>query len=110
MGFANVQEVFKPTDTGLSNVVEAPEDMVGWLQHHPYLQTDKPEPITVGGVKGEQFDVVLGDLREGYSGVCGSDCVGDRHREVGRLVEAPRPYSPECVEGGFCEVRMQDAA
>jgi hypothetical protein len=76
MGFANVQEVFKPTETGLPNVVEAPQDMVGWLQHHPYLQTDKPKPITVGGVKGEQFDVVLGDLPEGYSGVCGSDCVG----------------------------------
>jgi hypothetical protein len=75
MGFANVQEVYKPTETGLPNVVEAPEDMVGWLQHHPYLQTDKPKPITVGGVKGEQFDVVLGDLPEGYAGVCGSDCV-----------------------------------
>ena len=76
MGFANVQEVYKPTKTGLAEVVEAPEDMVGWLQHHPYLQTDKPKPIRVGGVKGEQFDVVLGDLPEGYSGVCGSDCVG----------------------------------
>jgi hypothetical protein len=20
----------------------------------------------------------------------------------------PRPYSPKCVEGGFCEVRLQD--
>jgi hypothetical protein len=50
--------------------------MVGWLQQHPYLQTDKPKPITVGGVKGEQFDVVLGDLPEDYSGVCGSECVG----------------------------------
>jgi hypothetical protein len=68
MGFANVQEVYKPTETGLPNVVEAPEDMVGWLQHHPYLQTDKPKPITVGGDKGEQFDVVLGDLPEGYFG------------------------------------------
>jgi hypothetical protein len=76
MGFANIQEVYKPTETGLPNVIEAPQDMVGWLQHHPYLQTDKPKPITVGGVKGEQFDVVLGDLPEGYSGVCGSDCVG----------------------------------
>jgi hypothetical protein len=76
LGFANVQEVYKPTESGLPNVVEAPEDMVGWFQHHPYLQTDKPEPVTVGGVKGEQFDVVVGDLPEDYSGVCGSDCVG----------------------------------
>jgi hypothetical protein len=76
LGFVNPQEVYKPTATGTPNVVEAPEDMVGWFQQHPYLQTDKPEPITVGGVKGEQFDVVLGDLPEGYSGVCGSECVG----------------------------------
>jgi hypothetical protein len=33
--FANVKEVFKP---GTTNVVEAPKDLVGWLQHHPYLE------------------------------------------------------------------------
>jgi hypothetical protein len=76
LGFANVQEVYKPTKTGLPNVVEAPKNMVGWFQQHPYLQTDKPEPVRVGGVKGEQFDVVVGNLPEDYSGVCGSDCVG----------------------------------
>jgi hypothetical protein len=56
--------------------VDAPEDLVGWLQHHPHLQTDIPEPVTVGGVEGEQFDVVVADLPEDYSSVCGSDCVG----------------------------------
>src|SRR5215208_3872781 len=58
--FVNVQEVYKPTKTGGPNVVDAPEDMVGWLQQHPYLQTSKPEPVRVGGVKGLQFDVVVG--------------------------------------------------
>ena len=33
--FANVEEVFKP---GTTNVEEAPKDLVGWLQHHPYLK------------------------------------------------------------------------
>jgi hypothetical protein len=75
LGFVNAQEVYKPTKTGTPNVVEAPEDLVGWFQRHPYLQTDKPEPVTVGGVKGVQFDVVVEDLPEDYSGVCGSDCV-----------------------------------
>ena len=39
----------------------APDELVGWFQHHPYLKTSKPEPISVGGVKGVQFnvDVVL---------------------------------------------------
>ena len=49
--------------------------MVGWYQHHPYLQTTKPEPISVGGVKGVQFDVVVKDLPKGYYGDCGLDCV-----------------------------------
>jgi hypothetical protein len=41
--------------------VEAPKDMVGWFQHHPYLQSDKPEPVTVGGVKGKQFDWIVAE-------------------------------------------------
>ena len=70
LNFTNVQEVYKPTKTGSANVVDAPNDMVGWLQQHPYLQTSKPEPVTVGGVKGLQFDVVVGDLPQTYSGTC----------------------------------------
>jgi hypothetical protein len=75
LGFSSAQEVYKPTRSGTPVVVEAPEDMVGWFQHHPYLHTSTPEPVTVGGVEGEQFDVVVGDLPEGYLGVCGRDCV-----------------------------------
>jgi hypothetical protein len=75
LGFVNVLEVYKPTKTGTPNVVEAPEDMVGWFQKHPYLETTTPESVTVGGVKGEQFDVVLGDVPKDYYGVCGRDCV-----------------------------------
>jgi hypothetical protein len=73
LAFTNVQQVFKPSTQGQR--VDAPKDMVGWYQHHPYLQTSKPEPISVGGVKGVQFDVVVKDLPKDYSAVCGSDCV-----------------------------------
>jgi hypothetical protein len=76
IGFVKAQEVYKPTRTGTLNVVDAPEDMVGWFQQHPYLQTDKPEPVTVGGVKGMQFDVVVEDLPEDYSVVCPGCSVG----------------------------------
>ena len=72
LGFGNVQEVYKPTKTGSPNVVDAPKDMVGWFQQHPYLQTSKPEPVSVGGVKGVQFDVVVGDLPQDYSPICTS--------------------------------------
>ena len=70
--FANVKEVYKP---GTTNVVDAPKDLVGWLQHHPLLKTSKPQPVTVGGVKGEQFDVLVEDLPKNYSGLSCSDCV-----------------------------------
>jgi hypothetical protein len=70
--FANVKEVFKP---GTTNVVEAPKDLVGWLQHHPYLKTSKPKPVTVGGVKGEQFEVLVDHLPKDPNGYCGSDCL-----------------------------------
>src|SRR5919106_4551079 len=68
MNFSNAQEIYKPTKTGSANVVDAPKDMLGWQQQHPYLQTSNPEPVTVGGVKGVQFEVVLGELPQTYSG------------------------------------------
>src|SRR3712207_4874291 len=76
LGFFNVQDVYKPTTTGSAIVVDAPKDMVGWLQQHPYLQTSKPEPVTVGRVKSLQFDVGVGDLPKGYNPTC-SSIIGD---------------------------------
>jgi hypothetical protein len=72
INLVNVEEVFKP---GTRNEAAAPEDLVGWFQHHPYLETGKPEPIAVGGVEGVQFEVLVKDLPEGYYGVCGRGCV-----------------------------------
>ena len=72
--FANVKEVFKP---GTLEMVDAPKDLVGWLEHHPYLKTSKPQPVTVGGVEGEQLDVLVEDLPKDYSvdPECGNTCV-----------------------------------
>src|SRR3712207_584726 len=72
LGFANVQQVYKPNRTGPPNLVDAPKDMVGWFQQHPYLQTSNPEPVTVGGVKGVQFEVVVGDQPQNYYTTCTS--------------------------------------
>jgi hypothetical protein len=73
--FANVKEVYKP---GTTDLVDAPKDMVGWLQNHPYLKASNPEPVTLGGVKGEQFDLLVEELPQDYIGLCSeglSDCV-----------------------------------
>ncbi len=75
LGFANIQQVYEPAETSSPIVSDAPKDMVGWFQRNPYLRTDKPERVTVGGVKGVQFDVVVEDLPEDHFAMCGSDCV-----------------------------------
>src|SRR5918994_6483366 len=76
--FHNVDEVYKPSELiDISGeTTPPPADLVGWLEQHPYLQTDKPEPVTVGGIKGEQIDVVVGELPKNYpEGLCSFDCV-----------------------------------
>jgi hypothetical protein len=65
--FANVNEVFKP---GTTNVEEAPKDLVGWFQHHLYLKTSEPQPVTVGGLKGEQLEVRVDHLPKDPNGYC----------------------------------------
>jgi hypothetical protein len=75
VGFLRFQEVYEPTKAGGSKLVEAPDDMLAWFRQHPYLESTRPEPVTVGGVEGERFDLSLGDPPRGYSGVCGYDCV-----------------------------------
>ena len=78
LAFVNVQKVYKPiynpTETNTPKLVEAPEDLVGWFQNHPYLNTSKPEPVTIGGVKGRQFDVVA-EVPEDHLSICGAGCV-----------------------------------
>ena len=76
----NVQEVYEPIRKGTPDPVDAPKDMVGWLEQHPYLRTVKQEPVTVGGVEGVQLDIVVEDPPKDYYGQCSSmfgitDCV-----------------------------------
>ena len=70
--FANVKVVYK---RGTHAVQEAPEDVLGWFEHHPYLKTDEPEPVMVGGVEGVQIDVLVEDLPQDVYGMCGVECV-----------------------------------
>jgi hypothetical protein len=94
LGFTNIRKVYEPTKTGSPEVADAPEDIVGWFQHHPYLRTTDPEPATVGGVEGVQFDVVVGKLPEGYHGVClaisGNDCV-----DIAKFSDEQMLYEPQ---------------
>ena len=69
-----VEGVYKPGGPkGEIEPVPAPDELVGWFEHHPYLKTSKPEPTSVGGVKGVQFDVVLANQPANHMGVCGDE-------------------------------------
>jgi hypothetical protein len=47
--------------------------MVNWLQRHPYLQTEKPEPVTIVGVNAGQWTAIVADVP---ASECGDTCLG----------------------------------
>jgi hypothetical protein len=53
--FRNPPEAYDPRKHKWVNV-NSYEDILSWFQHHPYLKTSKPEPVTVGGVKGVELE------------------------------------------------------
>jgi hypothetical protein len=75
VGFGTIHRVYESSRKGSPNLVKAPQNLVGWFEHHPYLETSEPKPVTVGGIEGKQFDVVVGSLPEEYVGACGAKCV-----------------------------------
>ncbi len=68
-----VKGIYKPKGPrGATEPVPAPDELVDWFQHNPYLKTSEPEPASVGGVKGVQFDAVLPRSRPvNHKGICG---------------------------------------
>ena len=72
--FLNVEDfgVFDPSEPpGEADTRPAPKDLVSWLRQHPYLDTENPEPVSIGGAKGVYFDAVATDLPDGYgNSVC----------------------------------------
>jgi serine/threonine protein kinase len=59
MWFVNAQSVY---DVSSEEVISTPSDLTAWFQRHPYLKTSDPTPVSVGGVSGKQFDVVLSEV------------------------------------------------
>ena len=41
--------------------VNSSEELLSWFQHHPYLKAGKPQPVTVGGVKGVEFNYAVAE-------------------------------------------------
>jgi hypothetical protein len=74
LSFVNEQEVFDPSKPRELDNVPAPKNLVRWLQRHPYLETEQPQPATIGGVKGMQLDAVVAD--DVPASECGNNCLG----------------------------------
>ena len=47
------------------------EDLAAWIHDHPRLKATTPTPVTVAGIEGEQFDVVVRKGKGYQSADCG---------------------------------------
>jgi hypothetical protein len=58
--FRNVHEVYDSQKHKWVDV-NSSEEFLSWFQHHPYLKAGKPQPVTVGGAKGVEFDYAVAE-------------------------------------------------
>jgi hypothetical protein len=59
LGFLNAEEVYKPNGSGGLEVAPAPRDMIAWILTNPFLDSEEPRPVSVGGEKGMQVDALV---------------------------------------------------
>jgi hypothetical protein len=54
------------------SLVPAPQDLAAWIAHHPGISLVSPlHPVTVGGLPGDQVDVVTGDANVRFGPIPG---------------------------------------
>jgi hypothetical protein len=73
VAFLSTERVFNPSKVSELDRMPAPEDMVAWLQRHPYLKTESPRPASVGGIEGTRLDAVVASVP---ATECGGNCLG----------------------------------
>ena len=73
VAFVNADQVFNPSKVRELDSMSAPEDMVVWLQRHPYLKPNHPHSAAVGGVEGARLDAVVASVP---ATECGGNCLG----------------------------------
>jgi len=88
--FLNMPRVFDPNELRQETQQPAPEDLVAWIEHHPWLDASTPQPASVGGVEGQQVDVTAAKLPKDHPQVCGGPCV--------LLFASNSPSSPFWIE------------
>ena len=70
ISFNNPQKIYDPKKPTEQVVIPEPKDWVAWFQNHPYLDTGKSVPVTIGGVSGVQFEMELSSAPRNYPEYC----------------------------------------
>jgi hypothetical protein len=74
--FYKVQEVFESRKDDGEVYFEArpaPNDLIAWFQHHPYVDIGVAKTVHIGGVAGKRFSAQF-DVPKGYVDVNGGSC------------------------------------
>jgi hypothetical protein len=74
LAFLNIPRVYDPNKLKQETQEPAPEDLVAWLEQHPWLEASTPRPASVGGVEGQQIDVTAARLPKDHPQICGGPC------------------------------------
>jgi hypothetical protein len=72
--FMVIRKVYRVISSYEVKAEPAPDDIADWLQNNPNLDAEKPEPVTVGGEKGVQFDAAASRIPQYYYGPSGGGC------------------------------------
>lgn len=75
VGFLNVRRVFDQDKPSEAIQKPVPDDLIDWIQRHPYLDASVPEETTIGGVSARQIDVVAAKLPKDFPRICSGPCV-----------------------------------
>lgn len=103
LAFDNPQKVFDPQRLPETVAIPEPENWVAWFQDHPYFETTKPEPVSVGDVSGMRLDVTVASAPKDYPEECPVPCVDMYPLSDGTRIQAtvgePEPVIVLKIEG-----------
>ena len=70
LSFQTLHRVVEPKASNLftGKLVRPPQDLAGWLQHHPFLEPEAATVTTVGGTRAIQVDAVVKATPKRYGG------------------------------------------
>jgi len=75
LGFLHVSRIFDEEELSKETQKPAPDDLVAWIEHHPYLDASRPEQAPIGGVKGQQIEVTAARMPVDHPQFCSDPCV-----------------------------------